>query len=78
VIFDRRGAAVFPSIPSCRRPHRPLFVSAEDVMEMDIDDYFLERLLGFIDEEQAVHNPAGEGFFQWYQVLRREDFNRRS
>jgi len=43
-------------------------------MEMDIDDYFLERSLGFIDDEQAVHNPVGEDFFQWYQrQLRRRN-----
>jgi len=36
-------------------------------MDMDLDDYILERSLGFIDEEQALLNPVGEDFFQWYQ-----------
>lgn len=36
-------------------------------MEMDLDDYILERSCGFIDDEHALLNPAGEEFFQWYQ-----------
>ena len=36
-------------------------------MEMDLDDYFLERSCGCIDDDHAVLNPVGEDFFQWYQ-----------
>ena len=28
-----------------------------NVVEMDIDDYFLEGSLELIDDEQCVHNP---------------------
>ena len=55
------------SIHPIMSAHSSTFVLAEDVMEMDIDYYFLERSFGFINDEQSVHDPAGEDFFQWYQ-----------